>query len=132
MSNVIVIGCGRVGSKLANELSVLGHNVCCVDSDANSFKNLGSDFGGQLVKGVGFDEEVLLRAGVNECDILAACTPSDNANLMACEVAKRLYDVERVVARLDNPTRVEVYKELGIDYVCGTNLIANTMLEKVG
>ena len=131
MSNIIVIGAGRVGSSVANELSVEGHNICCIDKDPTTFANLGSDFNGTVVRGLGFDAETLERAGVKDCDILIACTQSDNANLMACEVAKRLYGVKRVIARLYNPTRLEVYEELGIENICGTRLTADSIIEKV-
>ena len=131
MSNVIVIGCGRVGSQLAEGLSMQGHNVVCVDKNASAFDVLGNDFNGVTVQGLGFDLDTLERAGADDCDVLVACTQSDNVNLMACEVAKRLCGVERVIARLYNPTRLEVYEELGIEYICGTALIAKAILKKV-
>lgn len=131
MKNVIVIGCGRVGSQLAEELSWQGNNVCCVDKNPETFKNLGVDFNGQVILGLGFDGDTLIKAGIDECDVLIATTQSDNVNLMCCEVAKRLFGVKRVIARLYNPTRLEVYEELGIDYICGTDLIANAIYEKV-
>ena len=79
MSNVIVVGCGRVGSQLANMLSDNGNNVCCIDKNADAFANLGRNFNGSTVQGVGFDEDVLIRAGVEECDVLAAVTQALNA-----------------------------------------------------
>ena len=90
MSNVIVVGCGRVGSQLANMLSDNGNNVCCIDKNADAFANLGRNFNGSTVQGVGFDEDVLIRAGVEECDVLAAVTQLDNTNLMCAEVANHL------------------------------------------
>ena len=114
MSNVIVIGCGRVGSQLANMLSDNGSNVCVIDRSAD-----------------GFDEDVLVRAGVEECDVLAAVTQFDNANLMCAEVASRLYDVPHVIARLYNPDHERAYMQLGIDYVCGTSLVAEDVFSKI-
>lgn len=131
MSNVIVVGCGRVGSQLANMLSDNGSNVCCIDRNADAFANLGRSFNGSTVQGVGFDEEVLIRAGVEECDVLAAVTQFDNANLMCVEVASRLFDVPHVIARLYNPDHERAYMQLGIDYVCGTSLVAEDMFSKV-
>lgn len=131
MSNIIVIGCGRVGSQLAEGLSLQGHNVSCIDKTLSSFDALGSDFNGIKVLGLGFDVDTLEKAGSDDADIVVACTQSDNVNLMCCEVAKRLCGVGRVIARLYNPTRLEVYEKLGIDYICGTTLIAKAIMKKV-
>ncbi len=131
MRNVIVVGCGRVGSQLANMLSDNGSNVCCIDTDPEAFANLGRNFNGVTLQGLGFDEEVLTRAGIEECDVLAAVTQQDNTNLMCAEVASRLYDVPHVIARLYNPDHERAYLQLGIDYVCGTSLVAEDMFSKV-
>ena len=131
MSNVIVIGCGRVGSQLAEGLSLQGHNVYCVDKNPKAFTALGSDFNGVTVAGIGFDVDTLERAGAEDCDVLVACTQSDNVNLMSCEVGKRLLGIDRVIARLYNPMRLEVYEKLGIEYICGTSLIARAIQKKV-
>lgn len=131
MSNVIVVGCGRVGSQLANMLSDNGNNVCVVDRNPDAFSNLGRNFNGFTVQGVGFDVDVLQRAGVEECDVLAAVTQLDNANLMCAEVASRLFDVPHVIARLYNPDHERAYMQLGIDYVCGTSLVAEDVFSKV-
>ena len=131
MSNVIVVGCGRVGSRLANLLSDNGHNVCVVDKDPRSFSNLGPGFNGAMVQGVGFDEETLMRAGIDECDVLASVTQIDNANLMTSEVAARLHNVPHVIARLQNPDHERAYMQLGINYVCGTSLVAEDIFAKV-
>lgn len=131
MSNVIIIGCGRVGSQLANLLSDNGDNVCCIDRSADAFANLGSSFSGSTVQGMGFDEDVLERAGINDCDVLAAVTQHDNTNLMCAEVAGRLYDVPLVIARLYNPDHENAYAQIGIDYVCGTSLVADEIFSKI-
>lgn len=131
MSNVIVVGCGRVGSQLANMLSDNGNNVCCIDENADAFANLGRNFNGSTVQGVGFDEDVLIRAGVEECDVLAAVTQLDNTNLMCAEVANHLFGVPHVISRLYNPDHERVYMQLGIDYVCGTSLVAEDVFSKI-
>lgn len=130
MSNVIVVGCGRVGSQLASMLSDDGSNVCVIDRNADAFANLGRNFNGSTVQGVGFDEETLSKAGVDECDVLAAVTQFDNTNLMCAEVASRLFDVPHVIARLYNPDHERAYMQLGIDYVCGTSLVAEEVFSK--
>lgn len=131
MSNVIVVGCGRVGSQLASLLSENGNNVCVIDRDPKAFANLGRNFDGLTVRGVGFDEEVLNHAGAAECDVLAAVTQFDNTNLMVAEVASRLCGIPHVIARLYNPDHERAYMQLGIDYVCGTSLVAEDVFSKI-
>lgn len=129
--NVIVVGCGRVGSQLATLLSGEGHNVVVIDKDAEAFKRLGTTFNGVTLKGLGFDEDVLSEAGIHECDAFAAVTDLDNTNLMAAEVARKIFQVKHVVARLYNPVRERTYQQLGLDYVCGTTLVAESLLDKI-
>lgn len=129
--NVVVVGCGRVGSQLATMLSIEGHNVVVIDKNADAFKRLGTVFNGVTIKGLGFDEEVLEEAGIRGAHAFAAVTNLDNTNLMAAEVARKLFDVEHTVARLYNPMRERTYQQLGLDYVCGTTLVAETLLDKI-
>ena len=129
--NIIVVGCGRVGSQLSTMLSVEGHNVVVIDRDEAAFKRLGTTFNGVTIKGLGFDEEVLEEAGIREADAFAAVTDLDNTNLMACEVARKLFGVRHTVARLYNPVRERTYQQLDLDYVCGTALVAQSLLEKI-
>ena len=131
MANIIVVGCGRVGSQLATLLSDNGNNVCVVDTDETAFDNLGRNFNGSTLVGVGFDTDVLERAGVEEADVVAATTQHDNTNLMITEVAGRLYHVPHVIARLSNPDHERAYMQLGIDYVCGTSLQAEEIFSKI-
>lgn len=131
MSNIIVVGCGRVGSRLALVLSNYENNVCVIDRDPRAFASLGRDFNGATFAGVGYDEDVLMKAGIDECDFLAAVTQSDNVNLMVVEIARRLYDVPHAVARLYNTGHERAYLQLGIDYVCGTALVAEEIFSKI-
>ena len=130
MRNVIVVGCGRVGSRLAGMLSDAGANVSVVDRRADAFNNLGRNFNGATVQGIGYDEDTLVKAGIEDCDVVAAVTQSDNANLMVTEVASRLYGVPHVIARLYNHDHERAYMQLGIDYVCGTTLVAEEVFSK--
>jgi trk system potassium uptake protein TrkA len=111
---VIIVGCGRVGSELANELSQTGHDVTIVDKNPQSFERLGPAFKGQMVEGVGFDRDVLVQAGVERADALAAVTSGDNSNVITARVARRVFRVPKVVARLYDPRRVEIYQRLGL------------------
>ena len=131
MSNIIVVGCGRVGSRLALMLSNYENNVCVIDRDPRAFASLGRDFNGATFAGVGYDEDVLMKAGIDECDFLAAVTQSENVNLMVVEIARRLYNVPHAVARLYNTGHERAYLQLGIDYVCGTALVAEEIFSKI-
>jgi len=112
-------------------LSIEGHNVVVIDRDEISFRRLGSTFNGVTIKGLGFDEDILEQAGIREADAFAAVTNLDNTNLMAAEVARKLFGVKHVVARLYNPVRERTYQQLNLDYVCGTTLVAETLMDKI-
>jgi trk system potassium uptake protein TrkA len=129
--NIIIVGCGRVGSQLALLLSQDNNNVTVVDADSQSFANLGRSFDGRTVVGLGFDEDTLAQAGIDRCDVLAAVTDQDNSNLMIAEVGRKLYGVPHVLTRLYNPGRESAYLQLGLDYVCGTTLVAEEMYSKI-
>lgn len=129
--NIIVVGCGRVGSHLATLLSDDGHNVCVVDRRPDAFAELGHDFNGRTLKGVGFDVDVLSEAGALECDVVAAVTSNDNANLMISEVARRVFGIKHVITRLYSPKREKTYTQLGIDFACGTTLVAEDIFAKI-
>ena len=129
--NIIVVGCGRVGSSLARLFSDNDNNVVVIDRDSASFEALGRAFNGRTLVGIGFDEKVLTEAGIDEVDVVAAVTDRDNTNLMICEVASKLFGVERVIARMFNPSSENVYAQLGFDYVCGTVLVAEEIFGKV-
>ena len=131
MASIIIVGCGRVGSQLAALLSERGSNVCVVDKNPEAFSNLGRNFNGTTLEGVGFDEDILIRAGIEECDCVAAVTQSDNSNLMVAEVARRIFGVPQVITRLYNPARESAYMQLGLDYVCGTSLVAEEVFSKI-
>jgi trk system potassium uptake protein TrkA len=129
--NIIIVGCGRVGSQLAMLFSERKDDVAIVDMDAASFDSLGRNYEGRTIVGVGFDEDVLIEAGVEECDVLVAATDIDNTNLMIAEVGRRLFEVPHVLTRLYNPNRESAYMQLGLDYVCGTTLVAEEMYSKI-
>lgn len=129
--NIIVVGCGRVGASLAVVLDTPENEVSIVDIDPRSFARLNGEFEGRKVVGQGFDEDVLLAAGIEDCDAFAAVTSQDNVNLMASEVARRLYKVPHVITRLINPERLDLYRQLGLDHVCDTELVAENMAAKI-
>jgi trk system potassium uptake protein TrkA len=115
--HVIIVGCGRVGSSLACELSDAGHTVAVIDKRVQSFERFLSDWDGQKIVGYGFDRDRLQEAGVERADALAAVTSGDNSNIMVARIAKETYQVERVMARIYDPRRAGVYERLGIPTV---------------
>jgi trk system potassium uptake protein TrkA len=127
---VVIVGCGRVGAQLAGLLVAGGHQVTVVDKDSGSFGRLGSGFPGELVQGTGIDEEVLLRAGVAEADAVVAVTSGDNTNVMAAQVAKEIFGVPRVICRINDPLREEIFRGLGLETICPT-LWAASRIEQI-
>lgn len=124
---VIIVGCGRVGSQLANALSVERHDVVVIDRNPLSFARLSREFGGRMLTGVGFDRETLQKADIEGVDALAATTNSDNVNIVVAVVAKETFKVPRVVARIYNPQAAEIYRREGIPTVTPTLWGAATM-----
>jgi trk system potassium uptake protein TrkA len=124
---VIVVGCGRVGSHLANSLAAERHHVVVIDSNPTSFGRLGSEFTGRMITGVGFDREVLVQAEIEGSDALAATTDSDNTNLVVAVTAKEIFRVPHVVARIYDARAAEIYRREGIPTVTPTLWGANTM-----
>lgn len=115
--HVVVMGCGRVGSTIAHLLEDGGHSVAVIDQLETAFRRLGPDFSGRTVAGVGFDREVLRRAGIEEAAGFAAVSSGDNSNILAARVARETFGIENVVARIYDPKRAEVYERLGIPTV---------------
>lgn len=115
--HIVILGCGRVGASLAHALDELGHSVAVVDMDPGSFRRLGPDFSGATVTGVGFDRETLEKAGIGKADAFAAVSSGDNTNILAARVARETYGVDKVVARIYDPKRAEIYERLGIPTV---------------
>lgn len=127
----VVGGCGRVGSQLANVLSLEGHDVVVIDNEEDSFRRLGPTFNGLTLVGNTFDVDILKEARIEEAVGFAAVTHLDNTNIMAAEVAKRLFNVPRVIARLYNPERLSTYEKLGLDVVCGTTIVASIIRDRL-
>ena len=125
------MGCGRVGSALAHTLDRAGHSVAVVDQDAGAFAKLDPDFGGQTVKGVGFDRDTLRKAGIDSAEAFAAVSSGDNSNILAARVARETYGVAHVVARIYDPRRAEVYQRLGIPTVASVAWQTDPMLRRI-
>jgi len=126
---VIIMGCGRVGEQVARLLSDEGHSVTVIDYNAAALERLGPNFKGKTVQGVGFDRDVLLAAGIQHADAFAATSSSDNANIVAARIARHIFHVPRVVARLFDPRRAEIYQRLGLATISSTSWGAERIRE---
>ena len=127
---VIVLGCGRLGAGLAKVLSGQGHDVVVVD-DIIDRKRLGNDFDGVTISGSPVDEDVLRKAGIADARLLVAATPDDNTNVMAIQVAKEVFHVPMVLARISDPDREKFYRGLGLSTVCPTATGINQILDLI-
>jgi trk system potassium uptake protein TrkA len=129
----VIVGCGRVGSALAKLLDSDGHEVIVVDENAAAFKRLGPKFSGHEVVGTGIDYDVLKRAGAASADGFVAVTNGDNRNIMAALIAQRMFKIKRIVARIYDPPRGQMYRDLGVQTVCpttvGAKLIRDVLIE---
>jgi len=128
---VIVIGCGRVGEQVCLLMEQDGHDVTVIDSDASALARLGSKFKGHKIKGVGFDQKVLLEAGIETADAFVSTSSSDNVNIVAARIARNIFRVPRVVARLYDPRQAEIYQRLGLLTISSTNLGAERIRQLI-
>jgi len=117
---VIIMGCGRVGEQVARLMTNEGHATCVIDYDAQALARLGEAFKGQRLCGIGFDRNILLQAGIEQADAFAATSSSDNVNITAARVARHFFHVPKVVARLYDPRRAEIYRRLGLVTISST------------
>lgn len=131
--NILVVGCGKVGSRLASSLAQDGHDVSIVDRKEENFELLDDNFRGFTTAGVPIDQDVLKRAGIENCDALAAVSQDDNVNIMVSQLAREIFQVPNVLARIYDPRREDVFSHFGLHTVCPTNLtvevVRSTLLE---
>src|SRR5512141_1626796 len=126
---VIIMGCGRVGEQLARLLVSEEHEVVVIDPEPSALERLGPNFKGQRIAGVGFDRDILIKAGIEQADAFAAASSSDNANIVAARIAHNIFHVPRVVARLFDPRRTEIYRRLGMLTISSTTWGAERIRE---
>lgn len=128
---VVIMGCGRVGARVAGVLDKNGHQVTVIDTVSRSFRRLPADFKGQTIIGTGIDEDTLKAAGIEEAAAFVAATNGDNRNIMASQVVQKIFLVPKVVCRIYDPVREETYRRLGLSTVCPTTLISAQILDQV-
>ena len=129
--NVVIMGCGRVGAQLAKLLDEDGHMVTVLDNDAYSFRRLPPDFNGTALIGNGLDQETLKRAGIEKADAFFVVTQGDNRNVMAAQIAKHIFNVPKVICRIYDPLRRDLYQTLGLEAISPTTVFAQILKEKL-
>ncbi|MDX1600129.1 MAG: TrkA family potassium uptake protein [Anaerolineales bacterium] len=133
---VVIVGCGRLGRLLANGLSEIGHQVVVVDRDASRFARLSTEFSGFTVEGDAVELSVLRQAGIEDADCLFATTNLDNVNLMVTQVARNIFGVQSVIARVFDPAHAEIYRQFEVRTISPTKLseaeFMNVMVEEFG
>lgn len=129
--NIIVLGCGRVGSTFARLMYKDGHNVTVIDLQSESFRRLGTRFRGNRIVGNGIDEDVLRRAGIVTAQVFVAATQGDNRNIMAAQIARVVFNVPTVIARIYDPVRADRYRQMGIVTICPTTIVSGLLRDYV-
>ena len=124
---ILIMGCGRLGARLAGMLDDDGHQVTILDTNSYSFRRLPHDFRGTALVGNGLDEGTLRRAGIQEAEVFIALTQGDNRNIMGAQIAKHIFSVPRVICRIYDPLRQELYATLGIESFSPTTIIADLL-----
>ena len=128
---ITIVGCGRLGSMLAEDLANTGHDIAIIDRNAKNLETLGSGFNGLRVKGVEFDNDVLIDAGIKQADCLIAATPFDNINITVALVAKKIFNIPRIIAKINDPQKKRVYDSLAIETINPTELSAYILKTRI-
>lgn len=128
---VVIMGCGRTGAQLAGLLDADQHKVTILDTDTYSFRRLSPEFGGTALLGNGIDEESLKKAGIEEADAFVALTQGDNRNVMAAQIARHIFNVPKVICRIYDPIRRELYNTLGIEAFSPTTIFSQMLKERL-
>ncbi|MDD5189800.1 MAG: TrkA family potassium uptake protein [Dehalococcoidales bacterium] len=128
---IVIMGCGRVGATLAGLLDAEGHNITVLDLDSYSFRRLPAGFKGKALVGNGIDEDALRKAGIEQADAFFAITQGDNRNILASQIAKHTFNVKRVICRIYDPLRQELYESLGLESISPTVIFADILKKKL-
>ena len=128
---IVIMGCGRVGGRLAGLLDADGHDVTILDLDEYSFRRLPPEFKGTALVGNGTDEDTLKKAGIEQADAFIALTQGDNRNIMSCQIAKHIFNVSRVLCRTYDPLRQELFGSLGIESFSPTTIFAQMVKDQL-
>lgn len=127
----VIMGCGRVGARVAMLLDQDGHDVTIIDRVTTAFERLPREYGGNTIIGTGIDEDVLKLAGIEDADVFVATTNADNRNIMGAQVAKTIFNVPHAVVRIYDPVRADAYRSMGLITVSPTTTISAVILDQI-
>jgi len=130
--HIVIIGCGKLGSNLAKELSDEGNDICIIDRNGDKLNSLGSGFNGKRIRGIEFDSDKLTEAGVNQADVLLAVTSDDNINITVSLIADKIFHVPNIIARVNNPQKNDIYNQLGIKTINPIQYEIEMLKKKIG
>jgi len=128
---LLIVGCGRVGSSIARNMSDDGHDVSVIDEDPEALQRLPESWPGRFVHGHGLDTEVLVEGGIGTADACVVCTDGDNTNIVIAQVAQKRFNVPCVVTRVLDPARAKFYKTLGLQTICATSAVIDTAFQAI-
>lgn len=133
---IVIAGCSRAGALLARKLDAEGHKVTIIDNDPYSFRRLEfyldfPEFKGTALRGNGVNEDVLKRAGIEDTDVFFALTQGDNRNILACQIARHIFNVPRVICKIDDPLRQELYSTLGLETMSPTTVLTQVLHDQL-
>ena len=129
--HIVIIGCGKLGSNLAKELSDEGNDICIIDRNGDKLNALGTGFNGQRIKGIEFDSDKLIEAGVNQADVLLAVTSDDNINITVSLIAEKIFHVPNIIAKVNDPQKNDIYNQLGINTINPIQYEIEMLKEKI-
>jgi trk system potassium uptake protein len=128
---IVIVGCGKIGSIVAKELANQNHNISVVERDSDKLAGLGQGFNGFITKGIEFDHDNLVGAGIQRADVVLALTDDDNINITVALVATKIFGVKRVIAQVIDPIRRPVYEALNIEVISPVRMGVNALLGKM-
>ena len=128
---IIIIGCGKMGCKLAKELSKTDDDICVVDRSSHNTEKLGSGFNGKVLNGIEIDTDILEEAGIRDADIVLAMTQNDNINIVSCEIAQKIYNVPTVIGRVYDEEKSHIYDAMGIKTINPVKIAIDNIKEEI-
>lgn len=128
---IVIVGCGRFGSLLANRLSANGHSLIVIDNNSDAFESLSTEYSGFRIEGDATEFSTLKKAKTSQADIFIASTSDDNINLMVAQIAQKICKVPHVVARIFDPKKEDTFREMGLETICPTNIAAEVLLDTI-
>lgn len=123
--NILIVGYGDTGAQLVNSLLNQDHAISVIDKDEASFEHLNPEFTGMLTAGMATDITTLKKAGIEQCDVVVVVTNNDNVNIMVAQIAKKIFNIDKIIVKVQDSVKSEVFADLGFNVISTTNLSVN-------